>query len=94
MTLIVFVFVKCHVIIVNRDPLPRPVWEEKEIYRFPDWSAKSRIYSGPNLTTLNFNGLGFVVQHYYREDKTLMGKSISLPHTNTLLNSPNQTSTF
>ena len=28
-----------HVIIVSRNPLPRPVWEEKEIFSFPDRSG-------------------------------------------------------
>ena len=33
-----------HVIIVSRDPLPRPVWEEKEIFSFPDQSGKLQVY--------------------------------------------------
>ena len=45
------------------------------------------------LTTLVFNALSSVANHYYKECKTLMSRSITLPHT-TLLNGPNQTSTF
>ena len=45
-------------------------------------------HTDTKLTTLIFNRLGFVAQHYYREDKTLMGKSITLPHTLTLLTVP------
>ena len=51
-------------------------------------------HTDTKLTSLILNGLAFVAQHYYRESKTLMGKSITLPHTNSLQNCPNQPSTF
>ena len=31
-------------IIVSRDPLPRPVWEEKKIFSFPDRSGRIKVY--------------------------------------------------
>jgi hypothetical protein len=56
------------------------------------------IREDTKLTTLIFNTLYSVANHYYVECKKLMSKSVTLPHT-TLLNghlpnSQNQTSTF
>ena len=51
-------------------------------------------HTDTKLTTLIFNGLAFVAQLYYKECKTLLGKNITLPHTNSLQNSPTQPSTF
>jgi hypothetical protein len=56
------------------------------------------IHEDTKLTTLVFNALSTVANHYYAECKKLVAKAVTLPHT-TLLNGllpsgQNQTSTF
>ena len=45
-------------------------------------------HTDTKLTTLIYNELTFMAQVYYRECKTLMGKNITLPHTNSTQDSP------
>ena len=47
-------------------------------------------HSDTQLSTL-VNVLGFVANHYYKEAKVLMGKDVTLPHTQ---DCPNQATVF
>ena len=46
--------VHAHVIIVSRDALPRPVWEEEKIFSLPDWSGNLKLFF-PSQTSLARN---------------------------------------